>query len=720
MEQENQKRESKEAYFSVYLLGFSLLFSASRAIVCLKRFVQALVDLGNSIAYYVLFLWNRHDRILPTVTQKALLHTDCTLPLRWSELERKCALLPKRLLNAEYLKNYGLLLLRGWNGFVMAVTLIFPCVLLLIGLKYSRYTKEHLSVPNSPVMRKKLAAHIQKRYRTAVNLWNEYRRFLKREKIYIRLLLLIWLLNLNVLTMITEAVAYYFYFLVSMDFASLFGQFVKLLCDLSVARSMLPVGIWCGIFYWMFHMIRTKIALNSLRHMEAKNRGFNQSLSTVVMITGTMGMGKTRMAVDMALSFEQEFREQARELMLKNMLRFPQFDFIRFQRELVQQIQTGSVKNWAGCRRWVRECRERYRRNPIPANLFGYDETRVPMTYSDGLKIWNIWNMLENYAQEYFLYIAVSSLILSNFSIRSDVDVGDSEYFPQWNGDFFQREPQDLPEYSRYAHIVDFDLFRLGCQMNRENCLAGAFEFGVIVLTEIGKERGNQLENQEYKKHSPKANPKNDMFNAWLKLLRHAGSVEGVCFVRLLCDEQRAASWGADARDTATVLQIKDVSEPCSALACSWFSSVFMRGFLPKYLQYYQKTLVCGNARVPAVRHLHMAFSAVYARCERRMQTYGYAVATVTTQDGTLEDIPVEHETYISFKKVYADRYCTDCYKEYFADRALSAEYDFVHSDAYRSGCATLKELEKQSSYLVNGLFAMMKQQGNIQHEKQT
>lgn len=706
-----QVKRDRAVYLSVYLILASLLFTALRATVCLKRLVQALVDLGTSIAYYVLFLLDRQDRVTPTVTQRAVIGWEGVLPFSFDELEQKCERLPRRLLDADNLNDYGMFLLQSWNGLVLTVTLVLPCVLLLLYLKYSRYTKAHVAERPRGLWRRRTGAFVGRQYRKGARAWRQYRRFLKQEPIYVRTLLVVWLLNLNLLTVAIEAVAYYFYFLVSLDLASLFGQAVKLVCDLLVARRMLPLWIWCLVAYGIFDAVRTKLALNTLRHMEAKNRGFNQSLPIAVMITGTMGSGKTRMAVDMALSFEQEFRDKARELMLNNMLRFPQFDFLTFQQALVQEIREGRVKNWAGCRQWVRMCRERYRQSPAAEHFFGYDEQKNAVTYCDGVRVWKLWDVLENYAQEYFLYVAVSSLLLSNFSIRSDVDVSDCAYFPQWNGDFFQRDPREMPQYSRYAHIIDFDLFRLGCQMNRDNCIAGAFEFGVVVLTEIGKERGNQLENQEYKKHSLRANPKNDMFNAWLKLIRHAGTVEGVCFVRLLCDEQRAASWGADARDTAAVLCIKEVSDASSALACDWLSALFLKGVLPLYLQYYQKVLLYGNARAAAIRHVHTAVSALYARCDRRRQLYGYAVSTVTVQDGTLEDEPMEHETYLSFKKVYADRYRTDCYQEYFADRALASDYDFVHAEAYQSDCATLEELEKQSSYLVTGLLAMLKRQ---------
>lgn len=431
------------------------------------------------------------------------------------------------------------------------------------------------------------------------------------------------------------------------------------------------------------------------------------------MLTGSMGTGKTRMAVDIALSNEQEFRSKALELMNRNILRFPKFDFMRFQKELCEEIKADRIKNWDGCRRWVRRRRKQYVENPCPENMFGYDAELHPTTYNDDLKLYDIWEMMENYAQEYFLYVAISSLIIANLSIRSDVEQTDGEYnFPRWKGDFFTRDAKKQTEYSKYAHIIDFDLFRLGCQMNEKNKIAGAFEFGVIVITEIGKERGNNLENKEIKKKEERANQKNDMFNAWMKLLRHAGTVEGVCFVRLICDEQRASSWGADARDTATVINIKEVSERGTTLPFCFIPWLFMDKVIPAYSKFYTGVMTYGNARAKVIKRTHGAVCAFYARYDRILNRYGGMVASVTVQEGNLESEPIPHEYYLMPKKIYSRRYSTDCYKEYFADRAKKSTWSFIQSRSYESDVATLEELESQSSYLIEGLSEMMRKAG--------
>ena len=88
------------------------------------------------------------------------------------------------------------------------------------------------------------------------------------------------------------------------------------------------------------------------------------------------------------------------------------------------------------------------------------------------------------------------------------------------------------------------------------NPKAGSFEFGVVGITEIGKERGNNLELKEVKKGTDEANQKNDLFNSWLKMCRHSATVDNFPFIKVFTDEQRPESWGADARDLCDVIHI--------------------------------------------------------------------------------------------------------------------------------------------------------------------
>lgn len=139
------------------------------------------------------------------------------------------------------------------------------------------------------------------------------------------------------------------------------------------------------------------------------------------------------------------------------------------------------------------------------------------------------------------------------------VDVGN---FPMWDTDFFRRDSRLIDSFSRHSHILDFDCLRLGRKVLENNPLKDSFEFGIVLITEVGKERGNSIELVEKKKNSAETNQKNDLFDSELKMVRHIGAtVDNTPFVRIFTDEQRPESWGANARDLCNILNMEQSSE---------------------------------------------------------------------------------------------------------------------------------------------------------------
>ena len=92
------------------------------------------------------------------------------------------------------------------------------------------------------------------------------------------------------------------------------------------------------------------------------------------------------------------------------------------------------------------------------------------------------------------------------------------------------------------------ELLNTLCRRRHDKIDNLAFEFCVVVITEVGKERKNNLELTDVKGKAKEANQKNDLFNVWLKMCRHAATVDNFPLIKVVMDEQRAESWGADAR----------------------------------------------------------------------------------------------------------------------------------------------------------------------------
>lgn len=292
------------------------------------------------------------------------------------------------------------------------------------------------------------------------------------------------------------------------DFVHLYRQIYKLIVDLSVVFTKIPLWLWLVIGYGVICVLRKKIAYLRLNHFEMKNRGFINERSIVCFIVGTMGKGKTTMEIDMGLSTEAMFRDKAFELLLENDLRFPYFPWINFENALCDAMEKHAVYNLATCKRFVRSKQKNWERNKSQKKIFMYDFERYGLTSCDELCVKDIWQVLESYAQLYFIYIVQSSLIIGNLSTRTDNVIDDIGNFPIWNTDFFKRDARLIDAFSRHSHILDFDMLRLGKRLVEENERSDMFEFGVVTITEIGKERLNALELSDVKKSDKRANQK--------------------------------------------------------------------------------------------------------------------------------------------------------------------------------------------------------------------
>ena len=118
-----------------------------------------------------------------------------------------------------------------------------------------------------------------------------------------------------------------------------------------------------------------------------------------------------------------------------------------------------TVYNLATVKEWIKKKRLRYEKHGgTTGQLYGYDEERYGIIYRDGLKESHIVDILETYAQAYFIYVLQSSLIVSNYAIRTDSEILDAGNLPMWITDFFS----DNVRPGGYSHVLDFDVLRLG------------------------------------------------------------------------------------------------------------------------------------------------------------------------------------------------------------------------------------------------------------------
>ena len=493
------------------------------------RLWEVLRDFGLSVAYYFSLIFTGESNIAPTVNGFSnVFKASGYLPTTAEEYKQQIA----KFFTAFVSKGNFNQWLADLNDIAVKVSksfvLLFPCIIALWVITKRIYSATNTKHGENTKPLKVILLINNKVFLPVYRLIHGFIEFIKPKKYIWITWIAIWLLNLNLVSIVVAFLAFYFYFAISFDIPGVFIQIAKLIIDLQVILKTIPpwVFVIAGLFIW--DKIRKNRAMNKLKHFEARNCGFINELPIVSMSCGSMGKRKTTLITDMALSQEVMFRQEALKRLQIADMKFPYFPWILFEDEIKICMRYRVIYNLATIKTWVRKKRKRYEKHKNSyLQLYGYDTEKYPTTYGNGLYEEDIFDVLSTYARLYFIYVIESSLIVSNYSVRETNEQVSLGNFPLWNMSFFGNETD-----GRFSRILDFDTLRLGRKVIENNKNAGSFEFGIILITEIGKERCNNLELKEVKKITDETNQKNDLFNSWLKMCRHSATVDSFPFIK--------------------------------------------------------------------------------------------------------------------------------------------------------------------------------------------
>ena len=708
--------------------GIFLFFGA------VGRIIESIRDFVLSCAYYFCELMEIPHNIIPTVNNypkypffdiEFLEKYSPVIPFpeSWDGFVEKWYKYWELWKNSEnllsYLDSFGLFL----QEVSLIILLILPVViiLLLIFRKMAKKENNNYGIDTKPL---RIFKRISAVTFQPIKAWIiSFTGFIRNNDTYWKIWLVMWLFYFNIFTILIEFFAFYFYFVISFDFASIYRQIYKLLLDLWTVITFIPLWCWIIIGLILIDLWRKKIGYARLKHNEMKNRGFINERPIVLMVCGTMGKKKTTMITDMALSQSVMLKDKAFEKILENDLKFPHFPWILLENALRRAMKKHEVYNLATCRKFIKHLsacfsvgqnpehqkaiRRHLRRHynlPYDNLLFDYDYKRYGFTYDDKLKVVSVWEVLETYAQLYFIYIIQSSLIIGNYSVRTDSLISDIGNFPMWNTDFFKRDSRLIDSFSRHSHIIDFDSLRLGRKVIENNLYADSFEFGVIDITEVGKERKNTLELKEQKKNDGTTNQKNDGFNDWLKMIRHSATVDNFPFVKVITDEQRPESWGADARDLCEIVHIRESGETRLAMPFFFIGELLYSLLFGKFVNLYYDYRFTRGDNTLSMHILKMLTAKIQKYYSGIYNIFGYCVLRVQIESGTQDGEIDENKYYLAHKKIYSKRFSTDCFSDFFTTKALRSSVGIDDLPEYLTEKASFDELKMQNSYFINDL----------------
>ena len=667
------------------------------------RFWEALCDFGRSVAYYFCGIFGIEHGIVPTVTEYSkVLQWNVLLPSDFAGFQSSAAEYFALLFSKDNFAAWGKSLAGTLGNSVKIVSILLPCIVILVFAVKRLYTKDNTRHNKDTLPLKAFKKTMAVTYQPVKRFVKQYIAFLKENRYIWTLWLVIWTFHLNAASIVFGALAYYFYFAVAFDFAGLYVQVCKLFVDLQFIFRYFPWWILLIAVYPLFHRWRKCIAVNRLRHNEARNCGFINELPIVSITCGSMGKRKTTMITDMTLSQEMMFRQKALSILQNTDLKFPYFPWICFEKELQKCMEHGAVYNLVTAKEWVKFKRQRFLKHRNPdLQLYGYDYKRYGASYDDALKVSSLFDALETYAQAYFIYVIECSLIVANYSVRTDNRLIDNGNFPIWATDFFS----DSKRPSRHSHILDFDILRLGKKVLENNPRAGSFEFGVVAITEIGKERGNNLELKEVKRNTDDTNQKNDLFNSWLKMCRHSATVDNFPFIKVFTDEQRPESWGADARDLAEILHITASGDTRLALPFYTIEDMVSEWAFNSFIRLYYDFRFRRGDNTLLVYLLKGITAWLWRRNLRIYNRFGYSILKIEKERGTMDGKTENKKYYLMNAKIYAKRFSTDCFSDYFNDMAKRSKTGLMDYIEYVTEKATVDELKMQNSYFISNLY---------------
>lgn len=682
------------------------------------RIIEAGRDFGLSAAYYFCSLFDIPMKFRVTVNDLPKIPFfdflpgktfSPFLPETWAEFQTKWGAYWTTWASRENFLGYLSIFGGVSKAFIIA---LIPVMVLLIVLR--RVFKNYLTKLNNNYGAESRPLRGYKQFVGKVVVpvrdWlKSFCGFVMEHRRYWQIWLCLWLFYFNAFTIFLEFLAWYLYFVFSFDVANLYLQIYKLFLDLWTVFDFVPFVVWAVGAVWLLDRLSKRCALDNLEHNERKNRGFLNERGMFLTAFGQPGVGKTLWVTDAALSFEAQILDDALEIILETDMHFPYFPWIGFENALKEAIEAHVCYDVWSVRKFVRMARAAWEAVPSPELLFGYDFERYGLTYDNRLTLIDIWQALEDYAQAYFIYTVQSSYLISNYSIRSDKLIEDYGNFPLWNTDFFRRDSRLIDSFSRHAHILDYDMLRLGKRMLEDNPNRYAFGFGVYVLDEIDKELKNTPELKGVEANSELCNQKNDLTTTCLMLARHGCVVAGRVFIHVVASLQRTGSLGAKVLELGDTVELRDKGEMLPVLpfwSPYWIAELFVTFLLgkhdPLYLQY-------RNARGDNTLFMYL-FHGLAAKLhhyrERTIDLYGCQKVVVRVERGTLDGDFKDCVWYRQKKKVYSGRYKTDCMNAIFEARGEMNAVGLDELAEYAGIMATAAERAEQHSHMQHDIDA--------------
>ena len=697
--------KAKRISFYILTSVLFILTALYAVIFCRSAYIriwQSLKDFGISIAYYATLFVKSYE-IVPTLNNIPESTYVSFLPETWEGFRELINAWWDSIFVGENFRAYSvevLLLLEKLSPMLLpAVMLVFilmqipDMILEFRNVKWLQKTRTLKMFEN---VKYKLYFPCKKYIKDYI-LWH-------RGYCFYNLLGFIWLCNLNVVSVIIAFFAWYFYFAKAFDFANLYIQIVKLSIDLLIFLDCSFGVLTVFIIVHLFNLWRSSFATKLLLRHQDHNTEFAESLPTAVLVCGWMGLGKTKFITSLGLKFSFIFRNRTLKGMFKYVMYFPDFPWDKLDKIILAQIKKHKIFNIASCEYFFEKEQGYFDRNPLKQHIYGYDIDNFPLYHSIGNKDVYIWDAIRTYSELYTIYFMTCSLLVANYSVREDYIIENCGNFITYHYDFISTPVSE--ENSHFAHILNWDALRMGKTLVKDSEYKDSFEFGVLMATELGKERENSLETQHLKKDDEACNAKNDLLASRIMYIRHGATVDNFCFAVLLSDEQRAMKLDINIRANCEQIILSSCSKPKLAYPLYFVESLIYDVFVARFSKFFWEYKKAKGNRGLFITILLYLCSVVYCRYEDKYARYGYSVLKFyrDREDLAGKQEAKEEEYYLDFAEIHNDRYKTDTHARFIRARALKSGIGLMDFPTYEGLEATDEELHAQASFHISNI----------------
>ncbi len=734
------------------ILACSLLFSIFYFDDVFFRVIQSFEDFGRAGIYWLGELLEIMEmKYFPQTINDVPPNAVEVLPFDPHELKAKFGKYFQTIFTKGNLKGFGFLLLSvlaGVGKALLPLAIILGLLYFWIKSSAKRYRpakeektegirREKRDV-SSKVLKVFLAIerHTWKYLKDGCIL---YAMFLKKWRIYLLSLGLIWAYNLNLFTIGIEGLGYLLYLSASKNFLSVFIQIAKLAMDSSVFLFFFPTWAKVIIGYVGFDVIRCWTAGKLLWTKEEHNERFLKEHPGALYVIGRQRMGKTTAITDMARTEERVFREEALKGMLLCEKQFPYVPWVNIDHFHQTAYESGKIHLIAEYEPLIKKLRLHFKyRHRYETKegkfmkdfllwrykelygydfsdfIFNYEHEDYPLKHNNGWEMVDVFDAIQDYMEQLYIYAAPTPLVFGNYSIRSDVQIDRSKVFPKVDANYLKRRPQDLYAISEYCHIADQDAMRLGKLVKEDNPYKDGFEIGIDVETEFAKERGNVLTNRGQKADADESNVANDRYEMNVKMQSQAATIANFTFLRRLYDDQRCGALGADNRDLCTVVHIKQRGKDKCTLpfagierGLNWLASKF-------YDNTHMEEKYAHADYTLTMYLLRKIVMPIFHYTERRINKYSYHEVKLKVKDGSDDELLDGNKYFIIHMKDYSGVFATDTWKSFYRKKARRSKYGLNDFPQYKGKRMTTDEMNMVHSHLFNQMNEVFLGEGEV------